>query len=92
MPFVLVMIAISLVAISSVTLLATHFLSIASAEDGERLYYAMDAGIEAAMADLVRGADLLDPAYSLPELDVNNVRTTVTIDSPGESANLEPIL
>ena len=92
MPFVLVMIAISLVAISSVTLLATHFRSIASAEDGERLYYAMDAGIEAAMADLVRGADLLDPAYNPPELDVNNVRTTVTIDSPGESANLEPIL
>ena len=45
MPFVLVMIPISLVAISSVTLLATHFRSIATAEDGERLYYAMDAGI-----------------------------------------------
>ena len=91
LPFVLVMIALSLVAISSVTLLATHFRSIASAEDGERLYYAMDAGIEAAMADLIRGADLLNPAYNPPELDVNNVRTTVTIDSPGESTNLEPI-
>ena len=92
LPFVLVMIAISLVAISSVTLLATHFRSISSAEDGERLYYAMDAGIEAAMADLVRGADLLAPAYNPPEIDVNNVRTTVTIDSPGESANREPML
>ena len=86
------MIAISLVAISSVTLLATHFRSISSAEDGERLYYAMDAGIEAAMADLVRGADLLAAAYDPPELEVNNVSTTVTIDSPGESAILDPIL
>jgi hypothetical protein len=92
LPFVLVMIAISLIAISSVTLLATHFRSISSAEDGERLYYAMDAGIEAAMADLIRGADLLDPAYSPPEIDVNGVKTTVTVDSLGESANLDPIL
>ena len=33
-----------------------------------------------------------DPAYSPPELDVNHVRTTVTIDIPGESAILDPIL
>lgn len=92
LPFVLVMIAISLVAISSVTLLATHFRSIATAEDGERLYYAMDAGIEAAMADLVRGADLLSPAYDPPELEINGVRTTITIDSQSESASLEPNL
>ena len=92
LPFVLVMIAISMVAISSVTFLATHFRSISSAEDGERFYYAMDAGIEAAMADLIRGADLLDPAYISPELEVNNVRTTITIESPGKSANLEPTL
>ena len=92
LPFVLVMIAISLIAISSVTLLATHFRSNSSAEDGERLYYAMGAGIEAAMADLIRGADLLDPAYSPPEINVNGVRTTVTVDSQGASANLDPIL
>ena len=92
LPFVLVMIAISLIAISSVTLLATHFRSISSAEDGERLYYAMDAGIEAAMADLIRGADLLDPAYRPPEIELNGVRTTVTIDSQGDSSSLDSIL
>ena len=92
LPFVLVMIAISLVAISSVTLLATHFRSISAAQDGERLYYAMDAGIEAAMADLVRGADLLDPSYKPPELNVNAVKTTVTIDSQGEAARPDPTL
>ena len=41
---------------------------------------------------MVRGADLLSPAYDPPELEINGVRTTITIDSQGESARLEPVL
>ena len=83
LPFVLVMIAISLVAVSSVTFLAAHFRSITSAEDGERIYYALDAAVEAVMADLVLGADALDPSYAPLEVSVNELTPGLTLTAPG---------
>lgn len=91
LPFVLVMVALSLVAVSSVTFLAAHFRSIASEEDGERIYYAMDAKIESVMADLVRGADLLDPSYIPPVAEVNGLSPGLIVTEPGEAANPPPI-
>lgn len=91
LPLVMIMVAISLVAISSVTFLATHFRSIANAEDGERIYYAFDASIEAALADLVRGADLLDASYSPPSVALNDVTPSITIADPGSVATLAPL-
>jgi len=90
LPFVLVMIAISLVAVSSVTFLAAHFRSITSAEDGERIYYALDAAVEAVMADLVLGADALDPSYVPLDVSVNELTPTLTVTSPGEVAGPAP--
>lgn len=92
LPFVLVMIAISLVAVSSVTFLAAHFRSITSAEDGERIYYALDAAVEAVMADLVLGADALDPSYAPLDVAVNELTPRLTITAPGEVASPAPIL
>jgi len=77
------MIAISLVAVSSVTFLAAHFRSIISAEDGERIYYALDAAVEAVMADLVLGADALDPSYAPLEVSVNELTPGLNLTSPG---------
>ena len=91
LPFVLVIIAISVVAVSSVTFMAAHFRSIASAEDGERLYYALDAAVELVMADLVRGADALAPSYSPPAAEINGITPAISIVSPGGAANLAPI-
>ena len=90
LPFVLVMIAISLVAVSSVTFLAAHFRSITSAHDGERTYYALDAAVEAVMADLVLGADALDPSYVPLDASVNELTPSLTITAPGEVAGPAP--
>lgn len=90
LPFVLVMIAISLVAVSSVTFLAAHFRSITSAEDGERIYYALDAAVEAVMADLVLGADALDPSYVPLNVSVNALTPSLTVTAPGDVANPTP--
>lgn len=87
LPFVLVMVAVSLVAVSSVTFLATHFRSITSAEDGERIYYALDANIEAVLADLVRGADPLGSSYSPPVLAINDLNPGITFSPPDGAAS-----
>ena len=84
------MIAISLVAVSSVTFLAAHFRSITSAEDGERIYYALDAAVEAVMADLVLGADALDPSYVPLDVSVNELTPSLTFTAPGEVASPAP--
>jgi len=95
LPFVLVMVALSLVAISSVMFLATHFRSITSAEDGERVYYALDATVEAVMADLVRGADALDLSYQVikPEVSLYDQTLSAAVDifPPGAVAGPAPI-
>ena len=90
LPFVLVMIAISLVAVTSVTFLAAHFRSIISAEDGERIYYALDAAVEGVMADLVLGADALDRSYVPLDVSVNQLTPSVTITAPGAVASPAP--
>ena len=46
LPFVIVMIGLSLTIIAAVTLLDSHFRSIAKAGDGERMYYALDSALE----------------------------------------------
>lgn len=91
LPFVVVMLAISVVAVSSITFLATHFLSITSAEDGERAYYALDAAVEAVMADLVRGANPLEPICSPSTVTINGLTPCVTITTPGSAASLTPL-
>jgi len=91
LPFVVVMLAISVVAVSSVMFLTTHFLSITSAEDGERAYYALDAAVEAVMADLVRGADALHSSYNPSAVSVNGLTPSVTITTPGSAASLTPL-
>lgn len=90
LPFVVIMLAVSVVAVSSVMFLATHFRSITSAEDGERSYYALDAAVEAVMADLVRGADLLD-SYNPPAVTINGLTPSVTIATPGSAASPTPL-
>lgn len=91
LPFVIVMLAVSVVAVSSVTFLATHFRSITSAEDGERAYYALDAAVEGVMADLVRGADALHSSYNPPAVSVNGLTPSVAITAPGSASTLAPL-
>ena len=91
LPFVVIMLALSVVAVSSVTFLATHFRSITSAEDGERAYYALDAAVEGVMADLVRGADVLHSSYNPPAVSVNGLAPSVAITAPGSAASPTPL-
>ena len=90
LPFVLVMIALALVAVSATTFLASHIRSVAAAEDGERVYYALDAAVEAVMADLVRGADAVDASYTPPAVTLNDITPSVTTTAPGAVATPTP--
>jgi len=51
-------------------------------EDNTRAILAADAGVEAVMADLVRGADAVTTTYPLPVLSVNEFTPTITITTP----------
>lgn len=86
LPYVIVMSAISLMAVSSVAFLSVHFRSVAATEDGERLYYSMDAAVEQVFADLVRGADALDSSYATPTVAINDVTSTISVAAPGAVA------
>ena len=76
------MIALSLALIPVVTFLGVHFRSISSAGEGERIYYALDAAVEAVMVDLVRGADAVDPSYSPPTINLNDKSPSISIRTP----------
>ena len=66
-----------------VAFLATHFRTVARAEDDERLYYALDATVELVLADLVRGADPTAASYTAPSVVLNEVSTTtVAVSTP----------
>ena len=83
LPMVVIVIALAVSAITSVTFLATHFRTIAKAEDDERLYYALDAAVELVLADLVRGADPTASSYVTPAVLLNEVSTTtITVSTP----------
>ena len=83
LPMVVIVIAMSVSAITSVAFLATHLRTAARAQDDERLYYALDAAVELVLADLVRGADLTSPSYVAPLVVLNEVSTTtITIAAP----------
>ncbi len=86
LPFVTLMIVVVVIASSATAFLVTHFKTIAVAEDEERVYYALDAGVEAVMADLVRGADALDSSYVPPTVTVNGITPSITISAPGPVA------
>jgi hypothetical protein len=82
----MVMLAVAIGVASTATLLGTHIRTGAAAEDGERLYYALESSVEAVMADLVRGADALDPSYVPATTTLNDITPSVTTTAPGAVA------
>jgi hypothetical protein len=80
------LIGLSLTIIAAVTLLDSHFRSIAKAGDGERMYYALDSALEAVMADLVRGADAASPSYTPSPATVNELTPSITVTTPASGA------
>ncbi|MDP2659259.1 MAG: hypothetical protein Q8R28_00830, partial [Dehalococcoidia bacterium] len=59
-------------------------------EDNTRALLAADAGLEAVMADLVRGADAVTTTYPLPVVSVNQFTPTITITTPTAQATPFP--
>ena len=86
LPMVVIVIALSVSAITSVAFLATHFRTVARAEDDERLYYALDAALELVLADLVRGADVTAVSYAASAVLLNDVSSTTIAFSTPSSA------
>ena len=85
------MVVLAVGAVSTTTFLSAHFRSITEAEDGERVYYALDAAVEAVIADVVRGADIVDPSYVVPTTTVNGITPTVTTTVPAAAATPTPV-
>jgi hypothetical protein len=76
------MIGVSLTIIAAVTLLDSHFRSIAKAGDGERAYYALDSAVETVLADLVRGADATSASYTPSPATLNEITPSIAITTP----------
>ena len=62
LPLVIIMVMLAIAAVPTASFISSHFASLGTVEDDDRSTYALGAGIEAVMADMVRGADLVTTA------------------------------
>lgn len=90
LPLAMILIALGVAAITSVSFLIVHIRTIARTQDEDRAYYAMDAAIESVLADLVRGADALAPSYQPAIAELNGVTPAVDVAAPGGGVKPDP--
>ncbi|MDP6714646.1 MAG: hypothetical protein QF368_08490 [SAR202 cluster bacterium] len=50
--------------------------------ENTRAYYTAAAGIEAVLADLAQGKDILDSGYTVPSVTLNDMAAEISIRSP----------
>lgn len=80
----------ALVASPVLIFISTMLLGQLRTEDNIRALLAADAGLEAVMADLVRGADAVTTTYSVPVVSLNEFTPTISIGAAAGQAAPTP--
>lgn len=94
LPLAVILLAVAaLVATPVLIYISSMLLGQLRAEDNTRALLAADAGLEAVLSDMVRGADpsQLEAAYQVPSVTVNDFTPTIAIATPAAGATPTPL-
>ncbi|MEK7817221.1 MAG: hypothetical protein AAB281_03105, partial [Actinomycetota bacterium] len=70
------------VVLALLPLVSSGLRATAAATDSTRAYYTAAAGVEAVLADLVVGRDILAPGYAAPAVALNDLTASITVRTP----------
>ncbi len=87
---VILMIVATMVVSSVLIFTSTMLMGQRKSEDNVRALMAADAGIEAVMSDLIRGANPVTTTYPMPVVTANEYSPSITVTAPSAQATPQP--